>query len=149
MNWSCWFVDVWNDGIIIFLCLRVTSFKFRKVRKQVTLKLSYFCYFYFSSRADMLFSNRGDGVSMCHFKEIDLGLKTKTQFWGYRTSFSGEPPFRYAQSGSERTSFSGSTVYIMCKNSLKMVSGATVKQIVVFKMTPNCICIYIYIYIYI
>ena len=36
--------------------------------------------------------------------------KHNFQFWGCRTSFSGEPPFRYAQSGYERTAFSGSTV---------------------------------------
>ena len=47
---------------------------------------------------------------MCHFKEIFWAEKQNFQFWGYRTSFSGEPPFGYAQSGSERTSFSESTV---------------------------------------
>ena len=58
------------------------------------------------------FSNRGDEVSMRHFEEIDFWLKNKKVdlFGRYRTSFSGERPFRYAQSGSERTSFSGSTV---------------------------------------
>ena len=49
---------------------------------------------------------------MCHVKEIGFGLKNKIYFEGYATSFSGEPPFQYAQSGSERTSFSGSTIRV-------------------------------------
>ena len=36
---------------------------------------------------------------------------------------------------------------LMCKNSLKTFSDATVKQIVIFEITQNIIYIYIYIYI--
>ena len=51
---------------------------------------------------------------MCHFKEIDVGLKNIISNFG-----GTEPPIRanllfgYAQSGSERTSFSGSTVLVL------------------------------------
>ena len=71
---------------------------------------------FFEQRTICCFSNRGDEVSMRHSKEIGLWLKNKSLFRGVpnllfgRTSFSGEPPFQYAQSGFERTSFSGSTV---------------------------------------
>ena len=63
----------------------------------------------------MLFSDRGEKVGMCHFKEIENVCKN------FILNFGGtEPPFRanllykYAQSGFERTSFSGSAVNRRC-----------------------------------
>ena len=45
------------------------------------------------------------------FQGNRFGVETQSfRFLVYRTSFSGEPPFLYAQSGYKRTSFSGSTV---------------------------------------
>ena len=52
----------------------------------------------------MLFSNKGDEFSRWHFKKIDLlveflfcSLCIYSSLGGDRTSFSGGPPFRYAQ----------------------------------------------------
>ena len=39
-----------------------------------------FCYFQFKLRADMVFSKRGEKVSMCHFKEMFFWL-TKRIVW--------------------------------------------------------------------
>ena len=67
----------------------------------------WFCYFEFNSRADILFSNRGEKVSMGHYKEVEIGcINEKQSIWGPslllgRTSFSdmlevvmSEPPFQ-------------------------------------------------------
>ena len=35
-----------------------------------------FCYVQFKLRADIVFSNRGDEVSMCHFEESCFSLKS-------------------------------------------------------------------------
>ena len=59
------------------------------------------------------FSNRGDKVSMCHFKEIEIGcINDKMSIKGTEppVPFRASLLFGYAQSGYERTSFSGSTV---------------------------------------
>ena len=75
------------------------------------------------------FSNRGDEVSMCQFKEIDFGLRNNIfNLGGHRTSFSGETPFRYAQSGYERTSFSGSTV---CVGDVLVILGQCLYHVLV------------------
>ena len=61
---------------------------------------------------------------MCHSKEIEIGCKKRIYNLG-----GTDPPFRanllfgYVQSGSERTSFSGSTVRVVVKElSPKMYS---------------------------
>ena len=49
-----------------------------------------------------------------HFKEIDFGLNDFFNLWGTEPPFRANLLFGYAQSGSERTSFSGSTVLLTC-----------------------------------
>ena len=56
------------------------------------------------------FSNRGESVSMCNFKEIEKDVKALFDLGGTEPPFRANLLFGYAQSGSERTSFSGSTV---------------------------------------
>ena len=71
-----------------------------------------YIYIYIPSKMHALISTRGEKVSMCHFKKKRKWMCKNNIF-----KFGGsEPPFRanllfwYAQSGSKRTSFSGSTV---------------------------------------
>ena len=69
------------------------------------------CYFKLKSRLICWFTNRGETTSRCYFKEIENESKNLIFILG-----GTEPPFRanlllgYYQSGSERTSFSGSTI---------------------------------------
>ena len=53
------------------------SLYFSKILKMEILEvgIELFCCFYVKLRVDMLFSNRGDEVIMCHFKETDFGLR--------------------------------------------------------------------------
>ena len=96
-----WSLEDWIFEISILKCLKI-----RNVGNNMLV-----FYFTLKSSAGMLFSTRGDEVSMCNFKKVDFRWKNMIFNLG-----GTEPPFRanfifgYAQSGSERTSFSGSTV---------------------------------------
>ena len=66
-----------------------------------------------SQRLLCCFSNRNEKVKMCHCKEIEHGCKNIiSNFWGTDPPFRANLLFGCAQGGSERTSFSGSTVHI-------------------------------------
>ena len=75
-----------------------------------------FCYFQLKPKAGMLFfEQRRTENSMCHFKEIGNGCKKHYfNLWGTEAPFRANLLFGYAQSGSERNSFSGSTA--LCLN---------------------------------
>ena len=45
------------------------------INEMLEVQLEFSCYVYFKQRVDVLFSNRGDEVSMCHFTEIYVLLK--------------------------------------------------------------------------
>ena len=96
------------SGNIVFENQKISKNDNLEIRK---LKFSVFVLFALNQRLICCFPNRGDEVSMCHSKEIENGcINIIFKFGGTEPPFQANLLFGYAQSGSERSSFSGSTV---------------------------------------
>ena len=93
---------------------------------------------------------------MGHFNEIEIGCTSDNfSIWVDQTTpFRANDLLGYAQSGSERTSFSGSTVANFCDpldNFYKYlyISISIYLYIYIYERSGNNVYLYIYIYVYI